>query len=103
MTPKISLEDDPHNPSSIIVPPDDKYSVFWFIAWISGVACSYEWNAENFLKTFIMEILILCLLQILNCFKKGHYNYNTKLDIIEEKMIGPTALYATLFMIAFCL
>jgi len=59
VTPKIPLDEISNSNSSIVVPADDKYSVFRFIARVSGVACAYEWNAENFLKTYIMEILIL--------------------------------------------
>ena len=59
VTPKVPLEEIANTNSSIVVGPDDKYSVFRFISRVSGVACAYDWNAENFLKTFIMEILIL--------------------------------------------
>lgn len=62
VTPKTDIIEFPNSPSSIQIPTDDSYSVFRFIARISGVVCSYVWNSENFLKTFIMEILIYFLL-----------------------------------------
>jgi len=67
------------------------------------VACAYVWNADTFSRTFASEVLIFIALQILSsCFKRGKPNeYRTKLDIEDKRLLGPTELYSTLFMISF--